>query len=257
MYLEYMERLIRSSWECPTHFYDNNIILASFPKSGNTWFRFVSSNVISLTLGKNEIDFHKIKIYSPEIRGNRKLKGLIQSTTAPNFLKTHFYYGAGFKKYPSLVLFREPTKTMLSYYDYMKNEHSKTYLSFGDFLKRSRVGLDAYNLFHDTWLEKGTLFVSYDELIKNQFTGLKKIYEQLGYPISDEILTQAIENSSRKNMARLEREKGDPTKVSKNYQFVGLKSDRHDSEGHEGDFQFITEKTNSIYEKMMNRRLKF
>lgn len=255
MLIEKFERLFRSRVEVPLHLNKQNVILASFPKSGNTWYRFVSSNILAGYSGTENVDFNSIRYLSPEIRGNRSLEGIIKSENAPTFLKTHFYNVSGFNKYPVVVLFREPVKTFQSYFDYMQNEQGKSYKSFLSFLNSSRVGIDSWLYFHATWMRReDVVFVSYDELIKNQFNGLKTVYKKLGFEIDNEVLEQAIKASSRENMARIEKESGDPSKKNAEYNFVGNKDGRHGQIG--GDLKnYILSSTSAMYQKLMDRRL--
>ncbi|PAY00663.1 hypothetical protein CKO50_14630 [Pseudoalteromonas sp. HM-SA03] len=255
MIVDYIERFVRGSFEVPKNQDFSCVVLASFPKSGNTWFRFVTSNILASFAKIDPVDFHSIRYLSPEIRGNRCLEGVVKSEKAPTFLKTHFYNVSGFNKYPVVVLFREPVKTFQSYFDYMKNEQGKSYKGFLPFLNSPRVGIDSWLYFHDTWMRhKDAVFVSYDELIKNQFIGLKTIYKKLGFEIDDEVLERAIIASSRENMARIEKESGDPSKKNAEYNFVGNKDGRH-GQIEDEIRNYILSSTSEVYQKLMNKRL--
>lgn len=255
MFIERVERVLRARFEYPRKFNNSHIILASFPKSGNTWFRFVSSSIIAKSIGKPEVNFDSIQRYAPVIRGNTNLKGIISCNNVPNFLKTHFYFINHFKKYSALVLFRNPVSTFQSYYNYMKIEQKKDYSDIKRFISSPRVGLNAWNYFHRTWLSnEDALFISYDELIKNQFIGLDKIYKAFGYDISKETLNQSIELSSRENMARIERELGDPMKKNKNYKFVGTTDSRYEKLDEDIE-AFINERTLKISKELNVRKI--
>ena len=213
MILEKIERFVRARFESPKIHISSHVLLASFPKSGNTWFRFVSSSILSQHINDEDIDFYKIRRFSPEIRGNRYLDEVASCSDAPTFLKTHFYNLQEFHKYPAVVLYRNPLKTFQSYFSYMMNEQGKFYKDFDEFINSARVGIDAWNYFHRTWLKHpNALFVSYDDLINNQYSGLNLIYDKLGYSIPKNILLKAISVSSRENMSLLEKKIGDPSK---------------------------------------------
>ena len=256
MIIEKIEKLIRANFECPQIFVRSHVLLASFPKSGNTWFRFVTSNILSQNLGNEQIDFYRIREFSPEIRGNRRLDKVVSCKQAPTFLKTHFYNVWGFRKYQAIVLYRNPLKTLQSYYIYMTKEQSKSYANFDEFINSSRVGIDAWNYFHKTWLKHpNALFISYDELIHNQYNGINTIYEKLGYSISKTILMNALEASSRENMVLLEKKVGDPSKKNKNYEFVGLKEDRYVIENQATTSKLISG-TSQVFKALEKRKLK-
>ncbi|GAA6184562.1 sulfotransferase domain-containing protein [Aliiglaciecola sp. NS0011-25] len=229
MIIEKIEKCLRSRWEVPAKQNTNAVLLASFPKSGNTWLRFVFSNVIAeKTNFPQEVNFDNIQLLAPEIRGNRNLDNAIFSNECPTFLKTHFYNTRKCKEYKSVVLFREPQKALVSYYKYMTNEQGKNYSSFERFLNSSRVGIDYWSLFHRSWLSsENTIFVSYDDLIKNQFVGITQILDLLGYQIEEPIISNSLLLSSRENMAKLESLYGDPNKKNTDFKFVSNNENRY------------------------------
>ena len=138
----------------------------------------------------------------------------------------------------------------------MTKEQSKSYANFDEFINSSRVGIDAWNYFHKTWLKHpNALFISYDELIHNQYNGINTIYEKLGYSISKTILMNALEASNRENMALLEKKVGDPSKKNKNYEFVGLKEDRHVIENQATTSKLISG-TSQVFMALEKRKLK-
>ncbi len=255
MFIEKVERLLRARFEVPKKFNKNHIILASFPKSGNTWFRFVSSNIIAKSIGKSEVNFDSIQRFAPVIRGNTNLKGIISCNAAPNFLKTHFYFVNHFSKYPALVIYRDPVRTFQSYFNYMNTEQKKNYLDIKRFISSARVGINAWNYFYKTWLSKeDAFFIYYDELIKNQLIGLDKIYKTFGYVISEETLNHSIRLSSRENMARIEAESGDPMKKNKKYKFVGTTESRYKKLDKDIE-AFINERTSKIGKELNERKI--
>jgi hypothetical protein len=257
MIIERIERLLRARFEYPKEYSKNHIILASFPKSGNTWLRFVSSNIIAQQNVNVNVNFDTIERLAPNIRGNRNLKGIISSNDYPNFLKTHFYFVNGFKQYPALVLYRNPVSTFQSFFNYMKIEQKKDYKDFEKFITSPRVGINAWNYFYSTWLShKHSVFISYDELIKNQFDGINKIYKTFGYDISKDFVNKSIELSSRENMSKIEKELGDPFKKSEEYKFVGTKESRY-TELDEKLVGYINDKTYSVRRELDNKRLQF
>jgi len=70
-------------------------------KIGSSAFmEFIVSNIANIVGNYNEeINFHTIRYFSPEIRRNRDLKGAKIIPDFPIFLKTHFPYTLKFRKY--------------------------------------------------------------------------------------------------------------------------------------------------------------
>jgi len=214
-------------FEIPLSIQANQILLASFPKSGNTWFRFVVANILSQRLRGEEISFQNLSYYSPEIKKDRKLKNCVSSDSDPIFLKTHFYNNLFFKRYKSVVLYREPENVFKSYYYYAISEYSMHPKNLAEFINHPRYGVNAWLYFYKSWLNaKGSIIVSYDDLIERPFEGFKLIFESLNYSVNDTELEVAISNSDKKEMHRLEKEAGDPNKVNDSYDFVGLQPAR-------------------------------
>lgn len=256
MIIEKIERILRAPFELPTWQSKHHILLASFPKSGNTWFRFLSANLIADKLGCAPVNFYSVREFAPEIRRNRKLNGIQSHKGLPNFLKTHFYNINGFNNTRALVLYREPVKTLQSYFNYMNNEHSKNYKNLKSFVNSPRVGIDAWIYFHLTWLKSNNaIFVSYDDLVKNRMKGLKKIYNEFGYEIHEDLLERSIQFSNRKEMSIVENEFGDPYRKNKTYSFVASKENRHGTIDLEITNN-IKQRSSQVYDLLEKRKLR-
>jgi len=206
-----LERFLRSPLESPSNdFSKQAIILSSYPKSGNTWLRFVVSNVSSIMNSDEEINFNSIEQYAPVIRGNRNLINMHQTDGVPTFLKSHSAYIPGFSAYKSVVIIRDPFKAIPSYRDYLIKARNKELDDISHFCKHWRYGFNAWAQFVSSWSEKATLFVKYEDLLIDPITEVSKIYSTLGFDIDIDIISKAIELSSRSNMKKSLESKGDP-----------------------------------------------
>lgn len=252
-----MERKFLSYRETPSTF-DDVFVLASYPKSGNTWLRFVFGNVVAISCGEDCVDFWSVGRYAPEIKYDRTLEGIIRSPFAPNALKTHFSYIKSYQKLSCVLLYRNPEKAIKSYYDYMRREVGKNYSSFQSFLNDPRRGVDYWRYFHLSWLKSQAIFVQYEDLIKAPVDGVCKIYESLGVEVDRNIVEKALELSSKENMALIEAQKGDPYKKSSDYDFVNKQSERNglgDTELNELHSAVVG--LAGIYESLNHRKLLF
>src|SRR5579872_7348300 len=70
----------------------NDIFLASYPRSGNTWLRFVLSEALS----GEEIDFDNINSFIPELKWHKQGKPLLAGQG--RVIKTHEQYRKEYKK---------------------------------------------------------------------------------------------------------------------------------------------------------------
>ena len=194
----------------------NSIILASFQKSGNTFFRFVWMNIINLKeLNIDEIDFKILDEHLPfdgffsDIKKEWKFKSL------PCLLKTHYFYSDKFKTFKKIHLFRNPLDTMVSNYHYSSkrtkgpgsenlSKLEKKYFNIptlqfkGSFIEFIKDDFIRYCEHFKSWMESEAIPASYETLIsENSVRYLREIFEKLGIQIEEELLKRAIELSGK------------------------------------------------------------
>ncbi len=219
------EKLSRAYFEVPyTKEHARQVLMASFPKSGNTWLRFVVSNVNALALGEGAVNFSSINHFAPVIRGNRELKNARQIEGYPLFLKTHFPFINGYAGYPSVVIVRNPFKVIPSYYNYLQRQHGKRFADFDAFCFHWRYGLNAWSNFMSSWQGKATVVLRYEDVQVDPLTTLGEMYRVIGYRIADDLLSEAIALSSREKMKKSLNQFGDPNN-SNGFEFVRKESD--------------------------------
>lgn len=217
-----LERFVRAPLEAPVRFSDLHVFMASFPKSGNSWARFVVSNVNSILQDGKPINFHTINEYSPVVRGNRALRNAQPVEGAPLFLKTHFPYTRFFQSNRAVVIVRNPSFAVNSYYEYLKEAQEKKNIpALEEFIFHWRYGLNAWAYFMDSWTNsKNTvIFVRYEDLKESPIEGFYNIYEKLGYNIPIEVLKEAVHRSNKKTMRKTLETDGDPFNKN-NFKFV-------------------------------------
>ncbi len=220
-FLYNFEKYSRCWFETPKFYRDEFILCASFPKSGNTWFRFIVSNINNMIGNFNEeINFHTIRYFSPEIRRNRKLDNAKIIENFPIFLKTHFPYTFLFRKYKSVLLIRRPEDVMVSYYIYLRDEKFKKLPPLSEFIKHWRYGIPAWINFHKSWFGHYNYLIRYEDLLKDPFKIIKEMYQYFGYNVTDDVIKKALILSSKENMRKVLKERGDPMAKNKNFQFV-------------------------------------
>ena len=102
---------------------NNDVLLASFPRSGNTWMRFLLCNLISLCEwdGKR-VDFPLLNKTMPEFGVNNLLDEWSHATI-PRVIKTHKSFLPIFRNKRSVGIIRDPRDVMVSYYHYMKDRY--------------------------------------------------------------------------------------------------------------------------------------
>lgn len=205
------ERFLRGHWECPSKdFSSQTVILASYPKSGNTWFRFVVSNIASLSNNDVPVNFETIEHYAPAIRGNRNLDNAKFVNSVPMFLKTHAAYTRCFSKYKSVIIIRDPFKAVPSYRDYLIKAREKPMPELEVFCHHWRYGLQAWAQFISSWEKHSYVIVKYEDLLQAPVETVKDVYAKLGFALEDDIVERALELSERKKMRQALESQGDP-----------------------------------------------
>jgi len=213
--------------------------LTSYPKSGNTWVRFLLYNAIygppkhSLDIARKIPDIHRPIPFDPPDDGRL-------------LCKTHFAYSPTHPKIEeterALLIIRDPRDVLFSTLNYRRLSGLTTkQMSDETFAKRFIANMgdpDFLSIGFGTWLshiqswQSQTAFpvetVRYEDLKADPISTLKKIVTFLDYPLDDEAINAAIKASSFDSMRALEiREKHARAKNPKSKTlFVGTESAR-------------------------------
>ena len=203
----------------------DDVYIVEFPKSGVTWLSTLIANVNLSELNKNvQATYYNIHQYIPDIHTSLELNyEPLWSFPKFRFIKSHDEYN---KKYNFIIyLIRDPYRVMVSYYLFNKQLGSFNG-TFEEFVKNPQYGIKAWLKHTSSWQEKGVSnqkihLLRYEDLIKQPFEEIKKIYENLGILINDDIIRKSIDLSNISNMKMSEElhKKNNPN-YSK-FQFVG------------------------------------
>ena len=93
--------------------YPDDTFVVSYPRSGNTWTRFLIANLVH---PEKEVSFTNIEQLIPDTssQSNRALK----ATPRPRIIKTHEYFDHRYPK--TIYIVRDPRDVALSYYDFQR-----------------------------------------------------------------------------------------------------------------------------------------
>ncbi len=174
-----------------------DIILASFPKSGNTWVRFVINNYISISELKGKVvTFSLLDQVMPEF-GVNNLIAPWPFKSMPRFVKTHWAWSPLFAKKKSLLVVRDPRDTMVSYYNYKSKQVSEgDSQDFQSFIRSRKFGLEAWFKHLKSWETKATCIIRYEDLKKDGLNEISKAMQKLELDINKETLEKAFDNAS-------------------------------------------------------------
>lgn len=197
-----IKNIRHTSW-LPKTIYPDDVFIVSYPKSGNTWLRFLLANLLN---EQDEINFHTVHKYIPEVG---KQKDIVKTLKRPRIMKSHAPY---IHEYPKVIyLIRDGRDVYVSYY-FHRFEQLTPGCSFREFLKRQDHYPCTWGEHVSSWLfgppRSNLLLVKYEDLIRDSRQQLNRIANYLGIMRTENQLNAASEKSSFENMRRLELEKG-------------------------------------------------
>lgn len=203
---------IEAALSSPTHLPRNplseDVYIASFPKSGNTWARTLLAHALNEAAGSPVlVNWSTIQHIVPDIHCSRDLperSTFHSKLLVPRILKSHC---RGNKEYlRAIVIFRNPLDTLLSFHTYRQRSGRKESLS--EFL-RSQDGVANWVGYHNSWLSQrqdGQIvkYFDYESLKNNTESVLQTWAEFIGFRLEDSALAKAVEQSSAQLMKRSE-----------------------------------------------------
>jgi hypothetical protein len=192
--------------------FSDDVYVVSYPKSGNTWTRFLIANLI---YPDKHPDFTNINELIPDPEGVTKRH--LEELPRPRYLKSHAYFD---HRYPKVIhIVRDPRDVVLSeYYFDIKRSAIPDDFPLEKFVSRFVNG--ELNHPYGTWGENTAtwfyaransprlLLVTYEALQSEGARQMARIAEFIGVPANPERIGFAIEQSSADRMRELEKKQG-------------------------------------------------
>lgn len=196
---------------------ESDTIIASFPKSGRNWVRFLLANSIVVKSGK-DIDIH-FKNSSKWI-STTEPKSPPTSCRYPRIVSDHDEYKGQATNVVYIV--RHPADVMESFYVYKRDRWNVPVGKFSDFIRSNEWGIKAWSSHVKSWCNVVDVLVKFEELKKDAGKQLRNIYRLFDEDIDHEEVQKAVERSSFENMARMEEKYGLPEKngADPNFRFM-------------------------------------
>jgi hypothetical protein len=190
----------------------DDMFLVSYPKSGNTWTRFLIANLV---YPEKNPDFSNINELLPDVEGMWKRD--LERVSRPRILKSHQYFDPRFPKVIYVV--RDPRDVVLSeYYFDIKRRAIADDFPLQQFVSRFSRG--ELNHPYGTWGENVAswfytrrqdsrfLLVTYEALQTRPTEEMRRIASFMGISPDPERLAFAIEQSSADRMREMEKKQG-------------------------------------------------
>lgn len=204
--------------------YSDDRFLVSYPRSGNTWTRFLIANLLS---AGQEVSFLNIDILIPDVLNISRRT--LAKVRRPRLIKSHEYFDPRYKRVVYIV--RDPRDVAVSYYYfYLKQGFIQDGYPLEKFIKQFVIG--EIDREYASWGEHVTswlvtrhgrpdfLFLKYEDMKASPAEELAKIANFLQIPSDVERIAAAVQLSSAERMRELE--KRDENR------WIGTKSKRKD-----------------------------
>ena len=186
--------------------FPDDTFIASYPRSGNTWTRFLIAN---LMYPGQPVTFANIETFIPDAMSLSSRQ--LMRVPRPRLIKTHEYYEPRYRKVVYLV--RDPRDVVLSLYNFRRKYRTveDSYPIERYVAERFLPGdMDvSWGEHVGSWLgtrmnQPGFLLVRYEDLLQDPLRELGRLASFLGVGGSAETLSQAIERSSANRLRQLE-----------------------------------------------------
>ena len=201
--------------------YPDDTFIVSYPRSGNTWTRFLIANLVHPDEPATFANIERL-VPDSEAQSSRYFKSLPR----PRLIKSHQYFDPRYKKVIYIV--RDPRDVALSYYDFQRK-----YRQIEDGYPLSQyvddfVGGRLSSVDWGTWGENvgswvsarqkhaGFLLLRYEDMVADTERELAKIARFMSIAPDHDALAKAINLSSADRMRSLEQTQGSEWVSTKN-----------------------------------------
>jgi len=199
----YNEKLLRIGLD---EILETDVFLCSYPKSGNTWMRFLLANMLN---PNEDISFRNIDTMVPEIA--RSPVDLNQCRSRP-IMKTHWPYLEIFPK--TIYIYRDPRDALISYYHYAKKNNwfsadfstfirSEMANQYGDWGLHVNAALRMESQYPDR-----VLLIQYEEMLVQSTLQTARLARYIGLHLSAQQISVASALSSFENLQAMEQRTG-------------------------------------------------
>jgi hypothetical protein len=202
--------------------YPDDTFLVSYPRSGNTWTRFLIANLVHPTV---EVSFANIERLIPDTSSQSTWS--LRHTPRPRIIKTHEYFDHRCRRIVYIV--RDPRDVALSYYDFQRKYRHiedgyplESYVN--DFVTGKLNSIDwgtwgenVASWFYTRGKTRDFLLLRYEDMMEDPFRELARTATFLGINPDPARLEQAVERSSADRMREMEKRESKDWVATKNH----------------------------------------
>lgn len=182
----------------------DDTFLISYPKSGNTWVRFLFAHVLGPEGA--HVDFHSVEriVPEPELKPQ-----LLSGLGRPRVLKSHSRYRPGFRRVIYIV--RDPRDVLISYFEYTRKRLGPG-ATLDDLLARQeKLAYGSWAAHVRSWYGRaGVRFFRYEALRENTVAVFGEMLRFAGIERTPERIAAAVKACSFACMKHIEESFGRP-----------------------------------------------
>ena len=201
------------------YIWPDDVFLVSFPKSGNTWTRFLIANLVYPNENVGFENIHRL-VPDPFVTWKRDFDRM----KPPRIIKSHECFDP---RYPRVMyIVRDPRDVVISQYHYHRkcNKIADGY-PMEEFVQRFLAGQTCP---HGSWGENVTtwltsrhddprfLLLRYEDMAADPHREMTRVAAFLNLPADNIRVAQAVERSAADRMRKLEKAQSDKSSLTKN-----------------------------------------
>jgi hypothetical protein len=189
----------------------DDTFLVSYPKSGNTWMRFLIANLLRQHPPVGLLDADNM---IPIVDG--KSKRFFDAMKSPRVIKSHFSFLPAYKRVIYIV--RDPRDVLMSQYHYqIKRGVLAPDTPLDSYVPRFIAGevcpYGSWGEHAGSWLatrrhDPNFLLLRYEDMLADPAAGATRAADFLGLRLDSSRVAQAVERSSLESMRKVEKSEG-------------------------------------------------
>jgi len=216
-------------WQVPNP-RNSDIYLVSYPKSGNTWMRYLMAYAIWPEL--TDIDLVEMASYVPSFRLENDANKMLDAKSPCNqlkhrIIKEHTAYNSAAKKHikRAIYLVRDGRDAIVSYWHFC-NQRDQSSIPLSEFIELSAKPEHSNGAWKEHvigWINAdldAKLIIRYEDLLQNPEKCLRSALDFSEIEVSDAVIKQAVSRASFDSMKKLEQTKGFNLEQLKTVDFV-------------------------------------